>query len=31
MAGFLGMRGTGDWVGEARPKNWRDMILRLNG
>ena len=29
MAGFLGMRGTGDWVTDQRPKNWREMILRL--
>ena len=28
-AGFLGMRGTGDWVTDERPKNWREMILRL--
>jgi len=28
-AGFLGMRGTGDWVTDQRPKNWREMILRL--
>lgn len=26
---FLGMRGTGDWVEDQRPKNWRDTILRL--
>lgn len=24
---FLGMRGTGDWVADARPKNWREAIL----
>lgn len=29
MAGFLGMRGTGDWATDQRPKNWREMILRL--
>ncbi len=29
MAGFLGMRGTGDWVADQRPLNWREMILRL--
>lgn len=30
MAGFLGMRGTGDFtVSGQRPKNWREMILRL--
>ena len=26
---FLGMRGTGDWVTEERPKSWREMILFL--
>jgi hypothetical protein len=29
MAGFLGMRGTGDWVTDQRPKSWREMLLRL--
>jgi hypothetical protein len=29
MAGFLGMRGTGDWVTDQRPKNWRESILYL--
>ena len=29
MAGFLGMRGTGDWVTDQRPKNWREGILYL--
>lgn len=29
MAGFLGMRGTGDWVTDQRPKNWRETILYL--
>lgn len=30
MAGFLGMRGTGDFtVDGQRPKNWREMILYL--
>lgn len=29
MAGFLGMRGTGDWVQDQRPKNWREGILFL--
>lgn len=29
MAGFLGMRGTGSWVTDQRPKNWREMILYL--
>lgn len=29
MAGFLGMRGTGDWATDQRPYNWRDVILRL--
>lgn len=24
---FLGMRGTGDWVTDQRPKNWREYIL----
>lgn len=28
MAAFLGMRGNGDWVGDQRPKNWRETILR---
>lgn len=26
---FLGMRGTGDWVQDQRPKNWREGILYL--
>ncbi len=26
---FLGMRGTGDWVGDQRPKSWREQILYL--
>lgn len=26
---FLGMRGTGDWVTDQRPKNWREQILYL--
>ena len=26
---FLGMRGTGDWVTDQRPKNWRQQILKL--
>jgi hypothetical protein len=29
MAGFLGMRGTGDWVTDQRPKSWREGILYL--
>lgn len=29
MAAFLGMRGTGDWATDQRPKNWREMILLL--
>jgi hypothetical protein len=29
MAGFLGMRGTGDWATDQRPLSWRDGILRL--
>jgi len=26
---FLGMRGTGDWATDQRPKNWREAILYL--
>ena len=26
---FPGCRGTGDWVTDQRPMNWREMILRL--
>lgn len=26
---FLGMRGTGSWGADVRPKNYREMILRL--
>lgn len=26
---FLGMRGTGDWVADQRPMNWRQNILYL--
>jgi hypothetical protein len=26
---MLGMRGTGDWVADQRPKNWREAILYL--
>ena len=29
MSGFLGMRGTGDWVTDQRPKNWRETMLFL--
>ncbi len=29
MAGFLGMRGTGDWATDQRPKSWRELILYL--
>jgi hypothetical protein len=29
MSGFLGMRGTGDWATDQRPKNWRESILFL--
>jgi hypothetical protein len=29
MSGFLGMRGTGDWVTDERPKDWRETILFL--
>jgi len=26
---FLGMRGTGDWATDERPKSWRELILFL--
>jgi len=26
---FLGMRGTGEWVADQRPMNWRQQILKL--
>ena len=26
---MLGMRGTGDWATDQRPKNWRELILYL--
>lgn len=29
MTGFLGMRGSGDWATDQRPKNWRETILFL--
>ncbi len=29
MAAFLGMRGSGDWATDQRPKNWREAILFL--
>ncbi|MFA6972685.1 MAG: DUF5309 family protein, partial [Gallionella sp.] len=29
MGGFLGMRGTGDWATDQRPKSWREGILYL--
>lgn len=29
MSGFLGMRGSGDWVDGQRPLNWREQILYL--
>ena len=29
MTAFLGMRGTGDWVTDQRPKNWRETMLFL--
>jgi len=29
MAGFAGMRGTGSWADDQRPKNWREGILYL--
>ena len=28
MTAFLGMRGTGDWATDQRPKNWREGILK---
>lgn len=27
---FLGMRGTGDWVTDQRPKNWRQQLLKMS-
>lgn len=29
MIGFLGMRGSGDWATDQRPKNWRETMLFL--
>lgn len=29
MGAFMGMRGTGDWVTEQRPKAWREALLYL--
>lgn len=29
VTAFMGMRGTGDWATDERPKNWRQGILRL--
>lgn len=29
MDAFLGMRGTGDWAADERPKSWRETILFL--
>ena len=29
MAGFLGMRGNGNWVTDQRPKNYREKVLQL--
>jgi hypothetical protein len=29
MSAFFGMRGTGDWATDQRPKNWRETILFL--
>jgi hypothetical protein len=29
VTAFLGMRGTGDWATDERPKSWRQGILRL--
>lgn len=26
---FLGMRGTGDWVADQRPRNWREQVMKL--
>ena len=26
---FLGMRGTGDWVTNQRPENWRQQFFKL--
>ena len=26
---MLGMRGTGDWITDQRPKNWRELLLFL--
>lgn len=29
MAAILGLRGSGDFTADERPKNWREMILHL--
>lgn len=29
MSAFIGMRGTGDWATDERPKSWREGILYL--
>ena len=29
MSGYLGMRGTGNWVDGQRPMNWREQMLYL--
>src|SRR3990172_2695045 len=29
MAAILGLRGTGDFTSDERPKNWREMLLKL--
>lgn len=29
MGAFMGMRGTGDWVTDQRPKSWREALLYL--
>lgn len=29
MAGYFGMRGTGSWATDQRPKSWRESILYL--
>ena len=30
MSGIAGLRGTGDWGTDERPKNFREGILRFN-
>jgi hypothetical protein len=29
MAAIVGMRGSGSWDSDSRPKNYRELILRL--